>query len=480
MTTQRLAFDVTVGKPTDSQTEEVMEALVDFMPPRLRRITEESLASAEDGDEASGGAPIFEDRSSQAVGAARPIASFPAQAVVGGEEAWEGEELPFWVDKFYALMPVLEMLPLKDLCQFIVSMEDSPEETECLEFVLKGMRIWDTDRFYTVYRSTTPNENLIAANMMCTKDEGQMFALWCIYSKGAKHPILDNDRDLGKRDKERVFLADLCYLIENDPDEAVTLKCLESRLGREMDDLNVLVAHASKTVLHLAAERNRVHTMQALLDSGKVYVDQPCISLGKATTALHMAVSKDCLQAATILLEAGADVHGGSHAFSPAYYASSKRRSRCLPLLLKKGADTNACDRNRYATLVDRCMYWSRLTDSPPGALEEGKIRGSAKDSSICGRFSRFVTVTSRAVFGREVRGQNAYDFANKAEFLRYAAKAVQRMAREDAGYSELSDADRAVPFTLQTLVEHGALPYSAIIAEDLSSVPRSVGIVVL
>lgn len=435
------------------------EELVSFVPSRLRRITEESLASAEESGE-----PLME-----VVG--------PPAADVNPTTL----KRHFWVENFVALMPVigLGLLSLKDLCQFARSMEESTEETECLDFCFRSMRIWEIERFYFLYRSPTSKEikpKDALGGMMYTHEEGLKFALWCIYCKGAKHPILDGW--LSRNKKDEVFLADLCYLVENDNDESVVVQALESRLGRERTNLSAVIPNSpfnsGKNILHIAAERNRIRTIRALLDSGKIdNVDRPCSALGSGTTALHLAVKNDCLEATRMLLDAGADVNGGQRVFySPAYYATVMRRSACMPLLLERGAQANVPilgggSSSSSLSLVDRTMYHSRLTDSHP-ANAASQAQCAAKNRGHSLSLSRFAKVLSRCIFGRSK--EDVYHFVSEAEFRGFIEEQMLRLDREDVDNPGLSDADRDVPLTLRSLVDHGALPYSVLVAENLLS----------
>lgn len=437
------------------------EELVSFIPSRLRRITEESLASAEESGE-----PLME-----VVG--------PPAADVSPTTL----KRHFWVENFVALMPVigLGLLPLKDLCQFARSMEGSSEETRCLDFCFRSMRIWEIERFYFLYRSPTSKEikpKDALGGMMYTHEEGQKFALWCIYCKGAKHPILDSKGWLCRNMKDEVFLADLCYLVENDNDESVVVQALESRLGRERTNLSAEIPNSplnsGKNILHIAAERNRIRTIRALLDSGKIdNVDRPCSALGSGTTALHLAVKNDCLEATRMLLDAGADVNGGHRVlYSPAYYATVVRRSACMPLLLERGAQANVpILGGRFGSssfsLVDRTMYHSRLTDSQP-ANAASQAECAAKNRGHSLSLSRFAKVLSRCIFGRSK--EDVYHFVSETEFRSFIEEQMLRLDREDVDNPDLSDTDRNVPLTLRSLVDHGALPYSVLVAENLLS----------
>ena len=97
--------------------------------------------------------------------------------------------------------------------------------------------------------------------------------------------------------------------------------------------------------LHLAAERNRDETLEALIEAGfdvnaELSLERSKMFEDRRTTVLYFAVINNNIEAATMLLEAGANPNLDT--FNPLLVAVRQGCIRTVTLLVDYGANVNA------------------------------------------------------------------------------------------------------------------------------------------
>lgn len=445
------------------------------IPQRLRRITEESLVS------------ITTDNSTDQENDENNCHMVSLNGC--GQGGPTSRKRVFWEEHYSALLPVCLMLNLYDLCQFWKSMEleDCQRSITCLEHTLKSMRLHQVGRFYSLKVKTsrrglamlTPPSQALSqvSSIQFTNEEGQLFALWLIYERGVRHPtihsMLDrkmplkltkmqktNEYSRSRKKHNEMFLPDLLYLLERNGDDNTILGALKSQYNTKDLDLSMAVTFDGVTLLHLAVQKRRTRVLEALIKTGRVDTNVTCDSLGRDTTPLHLASHHDSYECCRMLLDDCADVNFSRANFPPIHYAANKRRSRCMPLLLERGANINhPTDTAKFSSIVDRSMYWSRITDKPPGiSILRGENRNLIMLGTISGLFSSIVSAFNRRILGKGTHRD--YEFLSIEDFQSFIRREIKILEKQDAAFPEFSDKDREVPLTLETLVKHGGLPF--------------------
>ncbi|XP_076128090.1 ankyrin repeat and SOCS box protein 2-like [Alosa pseudoharengus] len=107
-----------------------------------------------------------------------------------------------------------------------------------------------------------------------------------------------------------------------------------------------VVRRSGISPLHLAAERNREAILEILIEAGcdvntQLSVDYSMMYEDRRTTALYFTVRSSNVEAASMLLEAGADPN--LDVFNPLLVAVRKGNMEMASLLMEHGANVNAC-----------------------------------------------------------------------------------------------------------------------------------------
>ncbi|XP_041950384.1 ankyrin repeat and SOCS box protein 2-like isoform X2 [Alosa sapidissima] len=107
-----------------------------------------------------------------------------------------------------------------------------------------------------------------------------------------------------------------------------------------------VVRRSGISPLHLAAERNRDGILEVLIEAGfdvntQLSIDWSKMYEDRRTTALYFTVRSSNVEAASMLLEAGADPN--LDVFNPLLVAVRKGNMEMASLLMEHGANVNAC-----------------------------------------------------------------------------------------------------------------------------------------
>ncbi|XP_055452360.1 ankyrin repeat domain-containing protein 53 [Psammomys obesus] len=131
-------------------------------------------------------------------------------------------------------------------------------------------------------------------------------------------------------------------------------------LNRGRERKEIAVDSKGFSAIHFAAQRNKLPSLQVLVDEYKFPVDQPTNS---GQTALHLVIQKnkrsDILPCVDYLLRKGADINlQADHGCTPLHLAAQNGQLGCMKTLVKSGANVHAQDALGYKP-IDYCKLWN-------------------------------------------------------------------------------------------------------------------------